>query len=254
MVPFTVVAVLCISGCAQPATTPRADPAGSTSAEPTSDISAAAAVAAEEVPGCYPGCSTYERVTPGAIAAGEYNSEWFFAGKLALSLGDGWSGIEDSTGELKLVPPGGQDYGMSFWLDHFVVEDGKALSGLTAAEWIGWHVDHPQLVVSQPASVMLGDIPATEIDVGLSSDPANAVAECPGGQCADLWGYEHFDHYNGIAGDDVYRLFAADVEYGGVTHLFGLIVEAQDADDLTARMTTIDSVLETLKVAATIPD
>jgi hypothetical protein len=209
------------------------------------------AVAAEEVPGCYPGCSPYERVTPGHIDAGEYRTEWFFDATLALTLGDGWYGIEDSTGELKLVPPEGEDYGMSFWLDHFVVDGDEQVTGLSAQEWIDWHVTNPQLVVSDPVVAMLGDIPATRIDVRLSDDSANAVADCPAGQCAELWGYEHFDHHNGIAGDDVYRLFAADVEYGGASHLFGLIVEAQDESDLATRMAVIEPALETLKVAAT---
>ena len=53
-------------------------------------------------------------------------------------------------------------------------------------------------------------------------------------------GYEHFDHNNGIAGDDTYRLCVADVEYGGARHLFGLMVEAHDAEDLAARMAVIE--------------
>ena len=49
----------------------------------------------------------------------------------------------------------------------------------------------------------------------------------------------------------MYRLLVADVEYGGAAHLFGLIVEAQDADDLTARMAVIDPVLDSLEIRAT---
>ena len=40
---------------------------------------------------------------------------------MTLTLGGGWSSLQDSTGELKLIPPGGTDYGVSFALDLYPV-------------------------------------------------------------------------------------------------------------------------------------
>ncbi len=158
----------------------------------------------------------------------------------------GWSGIEDSAGELKVRPPDGGDYGVSFSLDNFLVRDKKEVPDIprTAKAWIDWHAQESRLIVSKPIAATIGRTKAIAIDVRLSPTAVKENGDCPA-PCADLWGNPKFGHYNGILDDDVYRLYLADVEYSGSKHLLLVIVEAKDSVHLQRTVPTIDRLLAT---------
>jgi hypothetical protein len=201
---------------------------------------------------CVPAC-TNGRTVP-QISAGPYQTHWFFGGYMTLTFDSPWSGVEDSAGEFKVRPPGGADYGVSFSLDNFLVRDKKEVADVprTAQAWIDWHRQEPRLVVSTPVPATVGGIKATAIDVRLSPTATKENADCPA-SCVDLWGNTKFGHYNGILGDDVYRLYLADVTYSGSNHLLLIIVETQDAAHLKNTAPAVEQLLTTVRFPVTHP-
>ena len=166
---------------------------------------------------------------------------------MTLTPDDGWSALEDSAGELKLIPPGNDDYGVGFALDLFPVQgyDPVLPAPTTVDEWIGWYQGNPDVNVTPPTSTKIGDIPATRIDVSVS-DTAESTLGCPELTCVNIWGFERWTHFNGIAGDDVYRQYLADVTYSGTSHVFSVTVEGRDEADLAAVSPKVESLLRTV--------
>jgi hypothetical protein len=196
---------------------------------------------------CVPAC-TDGRVVP-QIAAGPYQTQWFFGGYMKLAFDEPWSGVEDSAGEFKVRPPDGGEYGVSFSLDNFLVRNKAEVTGTprTVESWINWHRQDPRLVVSEPVAVTLGRIKATAVDLRLSPKATKENADCPA-PCVDLWGNAKFNHYDGILGDDVYRLYLSDVKYSGSDHLLLVIVEGQDAAHLKHTTPAIERLLKTVSL------
>lgn len=56
--------------------------------------------------------------------------------------------------------------------------------------------------------------------------------ECPGLPCEDILSWPNSDHYYGMSGSWVLRLYLSDIEYGGQTHLLAVAIEGQNPDDL----------------------
>lgn len=232
-----VSAVLAVAGCS------TAGPSTATSS-PSPAPSEASFTVADGLQGCYPGCYGYQRVTPGPLPAGTYTTKYFLAGELSLELGEGWNGIEDSTGELKLLFPGetmggNYSYGAAFRVDDIVV--GPPGTDVTSTPdvkgWLGFFQSDPRVVVSEPAPGMIGSLPATVVDVQL----------IPQALLAELWRQEKFDHNDGIGGGDVYRFWLADVEYGGEPHLLTVYIESGGDDDLQAKVAQLEPVLSSFQ-------
>lgn len=200
-----------------------------------------------QVAACVPAC-TEGRLVP-QIPTGLYQTQWFFGGFMTLRFEPSWTGIEDSAGELKVRPPDGGEYGVSFSLDNFLVRDKKEVPDIprTTKAWIDWHKQESRLIVSKPFPATIGRTKATAIDVRLSPMAVKENGDCPA-PCVDLWGNSKFGHYNGILGDDVYRLYLADVEYSGSKHLLLVVVEAQDPAHLKRTVPTVEHLLATAKL------
>jgi len=62
----------------------------------------------------------------------------------------------------------------------------------------------------------------------------------------NIWGFETWTHFNGFAGDDVYRQFLADVTYSGMSHMFSVTVESRYEADLAAVSLKVESLLRTV--------
>lgn len=205
-----------------------------------------------EAAGCLPGCASDGRTRPGRLPNGTYQTEWFFGGYMTLTQDIGWSGLEDSTGELKLIPPGGTDYGVGFALDVFPVRGDRAVDPKpgTIREWIRWYRSNRDLDVSGSTSTKIGEIPATRIDLAISKTATNDDPGCPAGVCVNVWGFPTYPHFGGIAGDDIYRQYLAEVRYSGKRHMFFVTVESRDAADLAEITPTVEDLLETVTLPA----
>ena len=195
---------------------------------------------------CVPEC-THGRVVPD-IPLGPYQTEWFFGGYMTLTFDAVWTPVEDSAGEFKVRPEGDDEYGVSFTLDNYPVRNGKKVAGVpqTVAGWVRWHERDPRLIVSKPHTAKFGPLRTTAIDVRLSRKAEQEHPDCPA-PCADLWGNDKFDHANGILGNDVYRLYLADVRYSRSRHLLIVIVEARDAAHLANFAPKVEHLLEFVK-------
>ena len=163
-----------------------------------------------------------------------------------------WRGDEDSTGELSLHLPDESDYGIHFVLDMYPAKNGARVAGVpfTSAGLIGWLQGDENFVVSQPTDTRIGLLQGTVVDVRLSKKAPQQYADC-GAPCVDMLGFEQFnDPYGGIRGDDVYRIYFADVEYGGTEHVLVVTVEGRSSEYLETIAPAVDELLATVTVPA----
>jgi hypothetical protein len=204
-----------------------------------------------ELAACLPLCAK-GLVVPGDLPLGAYQTQWFFGGYMTLRMERAWTGLEDSTGELKIAPATDSEYGVGFALDLYPVLSGQRVDGvpLTAAGMLGWLGGNTNLEVSKPTATSIGDLPATAVDIRLSKAAINDDPGCPARACVGFLGFPQWDHANGIAGDDVYRLYLADVRYSGTEHVFSVTVEGRDRAHLREIVPAVEQVLETVKVPA----
>ena len=203
-----------------------------------------------EVTGCIPLCGPAGLTVPGPLPANEvYQTELFFGGYMTFTpTVDGWQGLEDSNGELKIFPPDGGDYGVSFSLDLFPVRGEKPVKPVPTSidEWIDWYEANPSLETSNVSKTKIGDVPATRIDITTSKTAENDDPGCPADACVNVWSFAHWDFFNGIAGNDIYRQYLAEVTYGGKAHILSAIVETRDAADLKTVAPVVEDLLRTV--------
>jgi hypothetical protein len=194
----------------------------------------------------------FGRVTPGSMPPGPYQTTWFFGGYMMLELGAGWSSLEDSVTELHLFPPLEDEYGLHFGLDIHAVDDGERVAGVpnTAEAFIEWLRSNPKLSTTEPTAAEIAGLPAQWVDVSLAATAENEAADCPASVCVLFFGDDLLDHHNGIAGDDVYRFYLADVEYSDSEHVFSIVVEGRDREDLDSLAPVVEGLLTTVRVPA----
>jgi hypothetical protein len=204
-----------------------------------------------ELAACLPLCAK-GRVVPGDLPLGAYQTQWFFGGYMTLRTERAWTGLEDSTGELKIAPATDSEYGVGFALDLHPVLNGQRVDSvpMTAAALLDWLGGNANLEVSKPTATSIGNLPATAVDIRLSKAAVNDDPGCPARACVNFLGFPQWDHANGIAGDDVYRLYLADVRYSGTDHVFSVTVEGRDRTHLREIVPAVEQVLETVKVPA----
>jgi hypothetical protein len=204
-----------------------------------------------ELAACLPLCAK-GRVVPGDLPLGTYQTQWFFGGYMTLSFERAWTGLEDSTGELKIAPATDSEYGVGFALDLHPVLNGRQVNGvpMTAAGLLDWLDGSPNLGVSKPTATSIGNLPSTAVDIRLSKAAVNDDPGCPAQTCVNFLGFPQWDHANGIAGDDVYRLYLADVRYSGTNHVFSVTVEGRDRTHLRGIVPAVEQVLGTVEVPA----
>ena len=203
-----------------------------------------------EVDGCLPLCrSAFVAGVP--LESGRYQTQNFFGGYMTASFGDGWTAGEDSTGEFKVFGPDDAEYGSAFALDAFPVKDGQRIRSVpnTAAGMVEWLLANPYLVVSEPRTARIGELPATAVDIRLADGAPMDEADC-GAPCVGFIGFEQWTDTNGILGDDIYRFVWSDVSYGGTPHVLSLYVEGRDAAHLETMLGAVQPVVESVTVPA----
>ena len=181
-----------------------------------------------------------------------YQTKWFFGGYMTITPARPWDGGEDSTGELSLFPWGDDEYSIGFALDLYPVTDGVRITDVenTADGLIGWLRRHKHYDISEEIPAAIGSLPASAIDVWNSPKAPSQYEDCLGEPCSDMFGFEQYDDNGGILGDDVYRLYFADVEYGGSRHVFVVTPMARDRADLDSRLAAAEELLASVTVPA----
>jgi hypothetical protein len=127
-----------------------------------------------ELAACLPLCAK-GRVVPGDLPLGAYQTQWFFGGYMTLRTERAWTGLEDSTGELKIAPATDSEYGVGFALDLHPVLNGQRVDSvpMTAAALLDWLGGNANLEVSKPTATSIGNLPATAVDIRLSKAAVN---------------------------------------------------------------------------------
>lgn len=207
-----------------------------------------------EAAACVPSCGL-GRVEGGALPKGRYQTEWFFGGYMTVETDGRWERGEDSSGELGMYLPPERDYGLKFHLDLYPVKDEQRVHGIpsTAAGLVDWLRSQEWLVVGEGMSTRIGPLPANGVDVRLSASAPQQFADC-GAPCVDFLGFEQFDHAAiGIHGDDLYRIYFADVQYDGSAHVLVAHVESRARVHLDSVLPAVEQVLASVTVPAAIP-
>jgi hypothetical protein len=205
-----------------------------------------------EAAACLPGC-VHGLATPGPLEPGtRYQTRWFFGGYMTVQPHAAWGGREDSSGELKLILPGDDEYGVGFALDLFPVRGERRVTTQprTVRQWITWYRHNPSLETSNETATTIGGLAATRVDLTPSKDATNDDPDCPAPTCVNIWGFPQWGHPGGIAGDDVYRQYLANVVYSGTRHVFSVTVEARDRSHLKAIAEPVEELLRTVTIPA----
>jgi len=199
-----------------------------------------------EAAACIPLCAT-GRINGGQLPAAKYQTRWFFNGATTIDLDTPWALWEDSTGEFSLGQLDDPDYRLVFWLDVYPVVTGTKVEGIpnTAHALLGWIQADPGLVVSDPIETTIGSVPATAVDVAISPAAVNDDPTCPAPVCHNFLGFPQWGEAFGIAGDDPYRLWFADVTYSGTDHVLVAALESRDPGHLAQFLPIAEHVMAT---------
>lgn len=224
-----VPAVLLLMTACNGATQASSGTPGSRTTATTSAVSASPSES--EIRGCVPACSTGFS-DPGPIGPGPYTTAAFLDGQLTVTYPSRWESHEDQGVEFSSSPAGKWDvHRVLFWDDILPWDPrGHVVTSVhnTAAGWVEWLSSNPIVTVTSPrhATITRMRLPATYVD----------VADAPGGtRFPDVitWPNAGGNVY-GIGGDFVFRLYLAEITYGGRDHLLAVAVEGQDSEDLNA--------------------
>jgi hypothetical protein len=224
-----------------------------TTTSSTPSRSAGAEEEVDPIEACVPACVT-GYTEPGDLPVGVYETEHFFGGEMHVTFEDGWTSGEDSTGEFAIAPVATPENGIYFWEDIFPVENGRRVRvPNTAAGLLEWIRSSGRVDASEPVAGAIGELPAMVVDVTVAPDAENEEVGnpyCERRTCILFLGFPRWNAPWGIAGDQVQRLYLADVTYGGKAHVFVAVVYPYDEADLDAFQATADPVLETIRVPA----
>ena len=228
---------------------------GTSGAEPTVNGTTASEVPMPDpIQGCVPSCNTPGITEPGPLSPGAYETQWFFGGEMVVTLEERWSSHEDSTGEFAVALDATPENGVFFWEDVYPVEDGMRVDGvpLTAAGLVDWLKSSSQVDVSSPTRGMIGDLPATVVDVNLAPEAVNDEdnAYCRARTCALFLGFPQWDGPWGIAGRQVQRIYLSDVTYGAQDHLFVVVIYPDDPADIETFSGSAERLIDSVRVPA----
>jgi len=183
-----------------------------------------------------------------------YQTKWFFGGYMTITPARALAGGEDSTGELGVYLPDDLEYGLKFHLDLYPVVAERRVDGVgpTAVALVDWLRSHDDLVVSASQPAFIGALPAVTVDVRLARGAPEQFPDC-GAPCVDFLGFEQFDHAAiGIRGSDIYRLYLADVQYGGSRHVLIAHIESRSRAALDLARAAFEEILGSVTVPASV--
>jgi hypothetical protein len=154
---------------------------------------------------------------PGLIGPGAYTTQWFFGGRMRISLQGTWTSEEDSTGEFNASPTATPKNAVFVWEDVYPVRGGSPVNGVppTASGLLHWLQSARALKTAAPRQGRIGTLPATVVDVSVNKRTKNEDPNCPDRPCVLFLSFPQWTEDWGIAGSQVQRFYLADVTYGG---------------------------------------
>lgn len=245
---------LAVAACQGPAQPTPSTAVAQASPSPAAPAAGSPAVAASPlvtpIPGCLPACVTGQITEPGALPAGDYTTQYFFGGHLTVTLPEGWSSFEDSSGELGLRSPDGEG-ALLFWIDIYAAIDpgSDPVPGVerTVGGVLGWLRDNPNLEVLDEGPATLGGLTAVALDLGPAARAKNVDPGCPAElrPCVGLFSYPEWgEGYFSEGGPFHLRLIAAEATWGGQTHAVYAMIDAVDDEAFAAMAPDMMEVIE----------
>jgi hypothetical protein len=217
-----------LAACGGSAVTP-------TSPAPTATLAPLLTAHPTPLPGCLRTCVQPSLASPGALAAGPYETRNFFGSQLVVTLPDAtWSSNEDSTGELDLHRD--EHAQLAFWLDIYPIKDPTTdpIPGFdgTAAALLDWLATNPNVKVIERKPATIGRLSGERIDFGPSPSAQNVDPGCPQSAlpCVGLFGFQQWDGLFSSGGPFKDRLYAADVTWDGTKHAVYAIISTDSAE------------------------
>jgi hypothetical protein len=202
----------------------------------SSSISPSAAAvptpAVTPIPGCLPGCERPNLTRPGVLPAGDYTTKYFFGGHLTVTVPDGWTSEEDSTGEFKILPVRNEDRRLVFSIDIYpIVDPGTTrIDGFdgTASSLMDWVAANPNLEVINRGTALMGGLKAQSLELRRSPEAKNVDPDCPDElkPCVGLFGFPQWDGYYGVGGPFHIRIIALDAVWGDKPHGVYAVIDA----------------------------
>ena len=124
-----------------------------------------------------PGCA-------GPLTAGSHSSSQLEPG-IVFDVPPGWSNVVDLLDVYKLDPESGFPY-ILIWTDASIVDQATPCStdpdpalGQRADDWIAFLTTHPGLVASETVDLVLGDITARQVELGVAPTWTQTCPESP---------------------------------------------------------------------------
>ena len=172
---------------------------------------------------------------------------------MQLTFKGAWTSNEDSIGEFNAMPKATPQNAVFFWEDVYPFDHGQRVRGvpITASGLLRYLQTSPKLVTTRPVSGRIGSLPATVVDVRLSNEGKNEDPHCPTRACAGFLGFPQWTSDWAIAYAQVQRFYLADVEYGGVKHLFVAVIYPDEGSDLKSFAKLGEQLLRTVRMPAT---
>ncbi len=199
-----------------------------------------------------PACNPPGLTQPGPIGPGAYTTQWFFGGRMRISLQGTWTSEQDSTGEFNASPIATPQNAVFFWEDVYPIRGGIPVKGVppTASGLLHWLQSASALTTAAPRPGRIGTLPATVVDVSVNKHTKNEDPHCPDRPCVLFLGFPEWTDTWGIAGSQVQRFYLANVTYGGKKHLFVAVVYPDQGADMTSFAKVGDRLLATVRVPA----
>jgi len=244
------LAALTACSSSTPDTSPDSASGDAASATTSTAPATTAAGAADQPDGCVPACHI-GITTPGVLPEGDYQTQWFFGGTLAITLPDAWTSREDSSGEFALSPVAQENDLLLFWLDVYPIAGEEPVPGVpnTAAGLLDWLQHQTRVSTSHVTTGAIGPFPATVVDVRVNSQTENEEpGQCPSSPCVLFLDFPQWGGDWGIANGQVQRFRLADVTYDGTQHLFVAVTYPDRGEDLDAFAPLADEVLTSVQV------
>jgi len=246
-----VVVAVVLAACSGTTASPSQG-ASSQPSQAAPSVAASASAGPTPLAGCVPAC-VHALTVPGDLAAGEYQTVNFFGGRMQVTLQGQWSSHEDSTGEFQLSPTSRPADGIYFWEDVYPVDQGARVDGvpLTVSGILGWLQGDSNFVISAPEAGSIGaGVPATVVDLSIAAGAVNDDPGCPVGTCLNFLGFPQWNPPGvwGIAGTQVQRIYLADVSYGGVTHLFVVVIYPDDPANMDSLRQLAEPMIGSVRV------
>jgi hypothetical protein len=252
LVTIALVTTACSASAASPGSPAPSAPAPSGSATASAPSSATPSPTASVEASCDPACQLMQIqppaiTAPGSLPVGRYTTVNFYPGGLSVTLDQGWSSKEDSTGEFNLTDDrGGINDELLFWLDVTPVTfDGKPISGIdnTPSGVSDWLHGLTWLTVSPAKKTTIGKahLPALVMDLTIPKTAPNGDPECPVAACINVLKFPEWDLAWAMGIDMKTRVYLAQI--GDGPHMLFLMFNVYDADFFAPRVQpVIDSI------------